>query len=137
MAIPFKSMHPAQTIRPYLEEFVLDKDQDWSEMLFDLSREKLLSIISLPSHMDRWISRSLEGKMTVRVAGISSGVQLLYAAGHQLIYTVLAIASAGVGIYFHHIGDMELARYAAYGSGGCIALLFLSMIRARRHRRGL
>ncbi len=130
-------MNPAQTIRPYLEDFVLDKDQDWSEMLFDLAREKLMAFLALPSQIDRFINRSLEGKTSIRVTGITAAAQLLYAASHQLIYTFLSIASAGVSLYFYHVGDAEMTRYTGYASASCIFLLIVSMIRARRFRRKL
>jgi predicted unusual protein kinase regulating ubiquinone biosynthesis (AarF/ABC1/UbiB family) len=130
-------MNPADTIRPYLEEFVLGKDRDWSEMLFDLSREKMMAFLQLPAHVEKVINRSLAGQMTFNVKGVPSAARLLYAAGHQLICALLAMAAAGVGLYFHHKGEIELAHYSWYGSGGFILLLLLSMFRARKHKRGL
>ncbi|MCP4197299.1 MAG: AarF/ABC1/UbiB kinase family protein [Proteobacteria bacterium] len=128
-------MKPTETIRPYLQEFVLGKDQDWSEVLFDLSREKLLAFLSLPAQIDKAITRSLAGKVTFRVAGIKTGSELLYAAGQQLMFTLLAIASGGLGIYFLEKGEHDLARHSAYVTGGFLIAIILSMIRARRSRR--
>ncbi|MDJ0765235.1 MAG: AarF/ABC1/UbiB kinase family protein [Myxococcota bacterium] len=128
------NMNPTQTIRPYLEEFVLGKDRDWSEMLFDLAREKMLSFLSIPHHIEKAIDRTLEGNVTFRVKGIQSGVERLYAMGRQMTYAFMASAAACIGIYFHHTSDATLARYAAYTSGGFIVLLILSMLRARRFR---
>jgi predicted unusual protein kinase regulating ubiquinone biosynthesis (AarF/ABC1/UbiB family) len=130
-------MNPADTIRPYLEEFVLGKDRDWSEMLFDLSREKLLAVLQLPHLVDKAISRTLSGKVGFRIHGLAPAAQVLYAAGNQLVFTALALGSAGIGVYFHHHQEPRLARYAAWACGGCLALLFLSMLRARRWRRRL
>jgi ubiquinone biosynthesis protein len=128
-------MNPADTIRPYLEEFVLGKDRDWSEMLFDLSRDKLMAVLQLPHMVDKAIARTLEGKVGFRIHGLAPAAQILYAAGHQLIFTALALGAAGIGIYFHHHGEPRLARYGAWACGGCLALLLLSMLRARRWRR--
>ncbi|MDD5308155.1 MAG: AarF/UbiB family protein [Deltaproteobacteria bacterium] len=128
-------MNPADTIRPYLEEFVLGKDRDWSEMLFDATRDKVLSFLSLPAEFQKLITRTLSGKVSFQVEGLSAGSQLLYEAGHQIIFTFVGCAAAGVAIYLHHIGEFELARYAAYGVGGLGGLVLLSMIRARRWRR--
>ena len=130
-------MNPADTIRPYLEEFVLGKDRDWSEMLFDLSRDKLLSFLAIPGHVEKVINRTLAGNVSFRVDGISAGVELLYAAGHQLIFTVLALASAGIGVYFNEIDAHRFARWAVYGTGGFVCLLVLSMFRARKHHSRL
>ncbi|HUT78055.1 MAG TPA: AarF/UbiB family protein [Polyangia bacterium] len=130
-------MNPADTIRPYLEEFVLGKDRDWSEMLFDLSREKLLAVLQLPHMVDKAISRTLAGKVGFRIHGLAPAAQVLYAAGQQLVFTALALGSAGIGVYFHYHQEPRLARYAAWACGGCLALLLLSMLRARRWRRRL
>jgi predicted unusual protein kinase regulating ubiquinone biosynthesis (AarF/ABC1/UbiB family) len=128
-------MKPTETIRPYLQEFVLGKDQDWSEVMFDLSREKLLAFLSLPAQIDKVITRSLAGKVTFRVAGIKTGSELLYAAGQQLMFALLAIASGGLGVYFLEKGEHDLARHCAYATGGFLIAIILSMVRARRSRR--
>ncbi len=128
------AMNPAESIRPYLEEFVLGKDRDWSEMLFDLSKEKLLSFLALPGQIDRAIERTLAGKVTFRVDGIQAGAEMLYSAGRQLIYTLLAIASGAFGVYCHETGAADLALYSAYSASGFGILLLLSMIRSRRFR---
>ncbi len=128
-------MNPALTIRPYLEEFVLGKDQDWSEVLFNLLQEKLLSVISLPGVVEKAVNRTLAGQVTFKVSGVSNGVERLYAAGHQLIFTFLSIASAGVALYFYDTGDLHNARHAGYTGAGFLALVFWSMFRARRYRK--
>jgi predicted unusual protein kinase regulating ubiquinone biosynthesis (AarF/ABC1/UbiB family) len=129
------NMNPAHTIRPYLEEFVLGKDKNWSELLFELLQEKLLSFISLPGVVEKAVSRTLAGQVKFKVQGLSNGVERLYAAGHQLIFSALAMASAGVGLYFYDTGHTEYATRAGYTAVGFIALLFLSMLRARRYRK--
>lgn len=128
-------MNPADTIRPYLEEFVLGKDRDWSEMLFDVTREKLFSFLSMPSLAEKVVNRSLAGKVSFRVEGIQRASDQLYAAAHQLMYTLLASVSAGAAIYCHSHGEAELARYAACVAGGFGFLTVISMLRARRHGR--
>ena len=128
-------MNPADTIRPYLEEFVLGKDRDWSEMLFDVTREKILAFLSLPTLLEKVVNRSLAGKISFRVEGISPAADLLYSATHQLIFALCGIASGATGIYFHHCGRKDLAEYAVYTAGGFGLLVLLSMIRARKFRR--
>ncbi len=128
-------MNPADTIRPYLEEFVLGKDRDWSEMLFDVTREKILAFLSLPTLLEKVVNRSLAGKISFRVEGISPAADLLYSATHQLIFALCGIASGATGIYFHHCGRKDLTEYAVYTAGGFGLLVLLSMIRARKFRR--
>lgn len=128
-------MNPAATIRPYLEEFVLGKDRDWSEMLFDVTRERLLAFLSLPTLFEKFVNRTLAGQVSFRVEGMGPAADLLYAGTHQMIYTLLAIAAGGLAVYLHHTGEDYLARIAAYGSGGFLALLLFSMFRARKFRQ--
>jgi predicted unusual protein kinase regulating ubiquinone biosynthesis (AarF/ABC1/UbiB family) len=130
-----ENMNPADTIRPYLEEFVLGKDRDWSEMLFDVTREKLFAFLQLPSLAEKAVSRSLAGKVSFRVEGLERSADLLYAAAHQLAYTFLAAVGGCVAFWCYGRGDLELARYAAYGAGAFALLTVLSMLRARRNRR--
>jgi ubiquinone biosynthesis protein len=128
-------MNPTDTIRPYLEEFVLGKDRDWSEMLFDLSREKLLSFLQLPHQIEGALKKTMAGKIGFRIREIPPAAELLYAGGRQLVYILLALGTAGVGIYLHHIGRGQYARWAAYAAGGLLVLALLSAIRARRFKR--
>ena len=130
-----RNMNPADTIRPYLEEFVLGKDRDWSEMLFDVTREKLFAFLQLPAMAEKVVARSLAGKVSFRVEGMQKSADLLYAAAHQLMFTLLASVSACAAIYCHSRGEFEIARYAAYIAGAFGLLTVLSMLRARRHRR--
>lgn len=130
-------MNPAATIRPYLEEFVLGKDRDWSEMLFDVSREKIVSLLNLPNLVEKVLDRSLAGKVTFKVEGINEGVERLYAASHQLIYALFSCVSTGIAIYFHSNEDMQSFQYAIYAALGSVGLFLLSVLSARRfrHRR--
>jgi ubiquinone biosynthesis protein len=129
------NMNPADTIRPYLEEFVLGKDRNWSQMLFDVTREKILAFLSLPKLLEKIVNRSLAGTISFRVEGISPAADLLYSATHQLIFALFGIAAGATGIYFHHCGREDLMEYAAYTAGGFGVLVLLSMIRARKFRR--
>ncbi|MCU0663797.1 MAG: AarF/UbiB family protein, partial [Myxococcota bacterium] len=107
-------MKPAEIIRPYLEEFVFGKDRDWSEMLLDLMRDKLLAVLKLPGQIDKAIARTLDGQVSFRIQGIDPAARLLYAAGHQLVFTALSISSVGVCLYFFDHGAQRLAEIAAY-----------------------
>jgi ubiquinone biosynthesis protein len=126
--------NPAAIIRPYLEEFVIGKDRDWSEMVFDLLQEKLLSFISLPAIIDKTLNRTLQGKVSFQIAGLSPGVERLYASMHQLILTLLTLGATGVGLFFYDRGDMWRAEWAGWGAGLFLGLLFLSVLKARRYR---
>ncbi len=127
-------LNPASIIRPYLEEFVIGKDRDWSEMLFDMLQEKLLSFISLPGIIEKTLNRSLAGKVSFQVEGLSHGVERIYAAGHQLICSLFVIAASGAALYFYDHRELEFAKWAGYTAAAFGGFLVLSIVRARRYR---
>jgi predicted unusual protein kinase regulating ubiquinone biosynthesis (AarF/ABC1/UbiB family) len=126
--------NPASIIRPYLEEFVIGKDREWSEMIFDLLQEKLLSFISLPGIIEKALNRSIQGKISFQVSGLSRGVERLYASVHQLIFTLLTLGATGIGLFFYDRGDMWRAEWAGKGAALFFGLLLFSMLKARRYR---
>ncbi len=127
-------LNPVSIVRPYLEEFVFGKDRDWTEMLFNMLQEKALSVISLPGMIEKTLNRSLAGQVTFQVGGLSAGVERLYAAGHQLIFALFAIASGGVSLFFYSRNEMDKSETAAYTTLVFGGLILLSMLKARRFR---
>ena len=51
--------------------------------------------------MQRLVSRSNRGELEVRVPDVAQGARLVYAAAHQIIYSMLAV-SAGIIAYLAH-----------------------------------
>jgi hypothetical protein len=96
-----------------------------------------MAFLQMPAQVEKFITRAISGQLTYNVKGFPSAARLLYAGGHQLICALLSIAAGGAGIYFHHEGEIDIAHYCWYGAGGFIALLLVSMLRARKHKRGL
>ena len=126
--------NPASIVRPYLEEFVIGKDKEWSDMIFDLLQEKMLSFISLPAIIGKTLNQSLQGKISFQVQGLPQGMERLYASVHQLIFTLLTLGATGVSLFFYDRGDMLRADWAIRGAGAFFGALLLSMLRARKYR---
>lgn len=128
-----------QVIRPYLEEFVLGKDQDWSVFVLNTGKELALSAVALPGEMKKFITRAMHGELEVRFRGIDEHARLLYALGHQVIYAALGIAAACFWMALEGRGRLEEARWASWGAVGCGVMLALSFLvnrsKGRRRRR--
>ena len=45
------TLNPMQVIRPYLEEFVLGKDRDWSAFVIDSTKDVAATVFALPAEM--------------------------------------------------------------------------------------
>jgi predicted unusual protein kinase regulating ubiquinone biosynthesis (AarF/ABC1/UbiB family) len=133
------SLNPMDVIRPYLEEFVLGKDRDWSSLLVNTTKDVATSVLALPSDIKKFLERARRGELEVRFRGIDEHARLIYSLGHQVIYTALAITAGAFGVIFDGRGNLQAAEYAWYAAGASGALLLFSMaatrLRLRRRRR--
>ena len=128
------SLNPMRTIQPYLQEFVLGRERDWIGLTRSALRDMALSAITIPEGIQRFLTRANRGELQVQVQGLREGANLVYAAAHQLMFSILAAAAAVIGYLSRERGDMGLARGA-----GALAVFFLlclagSILAARRWR---
>jgi hypothetical protein len=118
-------------IRPYLEEFVLGKEKDWSSFVMTTTKEVALSAISLPSELKKFMTRASRGEMEVRWHNLEESARLIYTLGHQLIYTLVMLTAAVLGYVLHERGHPRHARLAAYVAALGAVLLVGSFLGAR------
>jgi predicted unusual protein kinase regulating ubiquinone biosynthesis (AarF/ABC1/UbiB family) len=130
-------LNPMQVIRPYLEEFVLGKDRDWSKLVVETTREVASTALALPGDLRKFLARAQRGQMEVRFRGLDESARLIYTLGHQVIYTACGIASGVLAVVFDGRGQVERAHAATWVAGGAFAFLLLSLLstRARLNRR--
>jgi predicted unusual protein kinase regulating ubiquinone biosynthesis (AarF/ABC1/UbiB family) len=131
------TLNPMEVIRPYLEEFVLGKDRDWSQLFVNTTKDVAASVLALPSEIKKVIGKVQRGEVEVRFRGIDEHARLVYALGHQIIYAALTITSGAFGVIFDGRQELVRARYAFWAAGGFASLLLLSIAttRARLKRR--
>jgi predicted unusual protein kinase regulating ubiquinone biosynthesis (AarF/ABC1/UbiB family) len=131
------ALNPMEVIRPYLEEFVLGKDRDWSALFVDTTKDIAASVVALPGEVKKFLQRAQRGELEVRFRGIDEHARLLYALGHQMIWTVLGMGATAAAVVFDGRGQPESARIAWWTAGGSAVLLAWSMLttRARLKRR--
>ncbi len=128
-------MNPMTIIRPYLQEFILGKEQDWSQFLVKTLREGVMTFLTLPGDSKRLITRSLRGDLELRFKGMDEPAELLYALGHQIIYAMFTVAGGVGALVFYQQGRFDLAPWCG-GGGALFALaLFVSMWRNRQRAR--
>ncbi|HEY4188408.1 MAG TPA: AarF/UbiB family protein [Polyangia bacterium] len=129
-------LNPAPIIEPYLERFLLGEKRQWSELAIDAGRETVLSALSLPGQIERFMSRALRGELDIRVANLDEQARLLYLASEQRLWGMLGATAAVVALVFH-----ELRRSSPVGLVSGIAagvfglLLLLSRLNGRRSLR--
>jgi predicted unusual protein kinase regulating ubiquinone biosynthesis (AarF/ABC1/UbiB family) len=121
------AMAPMRTIQPYLEEFVLGREQDWVALVRSAVKDMALSALTLPEGLNRFIARANRGELEVRVQGLRESADLVYAAAQQLVFGVLA-AGAGVIAYLARVrGDRLMATGSALAAAAFLAGVLRSM----------
>ena len=130
-------MNPMAVIRPYLEEFVLGDDRDLATLVMNAVKDSALSALSVPDDLRKYLAKAMRGEVETRFRGLNESAQLLYAASHQVIYTLFCIAAAGAAVILHGLRD-RIGVVAALGASGFFFFcLLVSFWRARRFRRRL
>lgn len=128
-------MNPMAVIRPYLEEFVLGEDRDFATLMMNAVKDTAMSALAVPDDVRKYLAKSMRGELEMRFRGLHEGANLMYALGHQLIYTLFALTGLVFGVVFYMQGA-RIPMYVAAGVGGFFLLcLFGSMVLARRWRR--
>ena len=66
------TLNPVQVIRPYLEEFVLGKDRDWSAFVIDSTKDVAATVFALPAEVRKFVQKAQRGELEVRFKGSTS-----------------------------------------------------------------
>lgn len=127
-------VRPMELVRPYLRDFLLGEDGDWSAFLVDTGKEVAVQFLGLPAELRRFLSRASSGRLQVQVKGLAHHTQAMYALGHQLIYALVAMGAGGVGAYLKIHGSKSDAE-AAFLAAGIATVFFLGSVwRQSRNR---
>ena len=133
------TLNPMEVIRPYLEEFVLGKDRDWSTLLVNTTKDIATSGLALPSELKKFLGRAQRGELEIRFRGIDEHARLIYALGHQLIWAALGITAGAFGMIFDGRHETAAAHYCFYAAGAFTFFLLGSRVswrfRLKRRRR--
>jgi ubiquinone biosynthesis protein len=125
------NMSPPAVIRPYLEEFVLGPEKDWSDFVVTTTKDLAMSALALPGEMKKFMARASRGELEVRWRNLDDAAQLVYKLGHQLIYTLIMLTGGVLGFVLDERGHPGKARVAAWIAVGAATLLVGSFISMR------
>lgn len=129
------SWNPMTVIRPYLEDVVFGYDRDWGELLRGSIKDMARTAITIPEDLQRALVRVNRGDLEVRVPEITDAARVLYAASHQLIYSILGAVAGIVAFQAYDRGRTLLAVALTAGGIVCLGALAVSMVRTREPRR--
>jgi predicted unusual protein kinase regulating ubiquinone biosynthesis (AarF/ABC1/UbiB family) len=125
--------NPMTVIRPYLMDVMLGTERDWTVVVRESLRQMATTALVLPQQLQETLGRVNRGELEVRVPDIARSARLIYAGLHQTIFGALA---AGSGVIAYLAYDRAQSRVAGWAMGvsvAFLALMFISMARAR-HR---
>ena len=126
--------NPMTVIRPYLEDVVLGKDRDWSQVLRGAVAAMARRAVTLPDDLQRALDRLNRGELQVKVPELERSARMVYAGAHQLIYCVLATASGVLAYQAYDRGRERIADALGAVSAVLLLSLFVSMRRVARGR---
>jgi predicted unusual protein kinase regulating ubiquinone biosynthesis (AarF/ABC1/UbiB family) len=126
------AMAPMRTIQPYLEEFVLGRDQDVVALVRSAVKDMALSVLTLPQGVTRLVARANRGDLEVRVQGLRESANLVYAAAQQLVFGVLAAGSGVIAYLARSRGDRFMTTSASIAAALFLFGMLRSMWKAKR-----
>ena len=129
------NIRPMHLIRPYIKQFLLGDGGDWSEFVVTTSKELFVQYVGLPTELRRFLTRASTGRLETRVKGLKDGHRMLYALGHQLIYTAIGIAAVSLATVYHLNGEYDLAQTCSWVAGGAGLFLVGSIWRQSKLNR--
>jgi len=129
------SWNPITVIRPYLEDVVLGRERDWGDLLRGSIKDMARTAIAIPDDLQRVLGRVNRGELEVRVPEITDAAHMLYAASHQLIYSILGAVAGIVAFQAYDRGRTLLAVTLTIGGIACLGALVVSMATTRRPPR--
>jgi ubiquinone biosynthesis protein len=129
------SLNPMEVIRPYLEEFVLGKERDWSALVLQSTKDVASTALALPGEVRKFLQRAQRGDLEVRLRGLDEHARLIYVLGHQVIYAALCITSGAFAVVFDGRHRVEIAKWCGYAAAGFAALLLISIVATRSRLR--
>ncbi len=127
--------NPFTVIRPYLQELLQGGDGDFVERLSSIAKEMALSAMALPTDLRRLVGKTQRGDIEVRLRGLRESAELLYALGHQILWTGCAMFCGVFAWQASLHGDARLARWAGGAGIAFLVLLAGALVRGRRLRR--
>jgi predicted unusual protein kinase regulating ubiquinone biosynthesis (AarF/ABC1/UbiB family) len=128
-------LNPAPIIQPYLERFLLGDKRDWSELAMDAGRDTILSALSLPGQLQRFMSRAMRGELDIRVANLEDQARLLYLASEQRLWGGLGATAVVLAVVFDGRAQPR-ATWAAWIAAGIFGTFLLISRLAGRRRLG-
>ncbi|RME97789.1 MAG: AarF/ABC1/UbiB kinase family protein [Bacteroidetes bacterium] len=123
--------NPMQVVRPYVQEFVLEGQQDLVGFVTRLLRETAGEVLGLPSELQRVLKQTRRGGLDVGSVDVRQGSRLIY-LGLQQLGLVLLLIAVGVGTYLAWQAGEVLWYRLGFGGMGLLLWGWWRSVRAAK-----
>ena len=131
-----ETMNPLDTVRPYLQKFVLGEKEDWIKFVGDLIQRTASSLIALPDELRKTLKTIDKGNLKVEITGLTQGAKLLYHLGQQVMFTLLTISAVTFTYLLYDAQKFDLSKYGLAASVLCLLLLIRSFQQGKKIKQG-
>lgn len=130
-------LQPMALLRPYIAELLLGQERDWKTVAASVVKDLAATAVTLPGDLKKLLQKAQRGELEMHTRGLVEGAELVYAAGHQLLWGLLAMGHGGLAYFASTRGDAGFALAAGFGSGFFFLCLGVSLWRTRKTERRL
>ncbi len=128
-------INPMNTIKPYLEGFVLGKNKNWIKFIKEIIKDYATTVIKLPQELNQTLTKLNKGEINVKVKDIQESADLLYTLGHQVLYGLFCMVTGGLAYFSHNNNEPILMKWLGGVSVFFAICLSVSMLKVRKRRR--
>ena len=97
---------PMNTIKPYLKELVF-KEEGFRKIVLNAIKHQANILLGMPKKTDDFLTKANAGKLKLKVEGQAEIGNKLYALGHQIIYSIMAVLSIFAAVYCNELGKIS------------------------------
>jgi len=126
---------PMEIIYPYIRDYVLGPERDWTQIFVESVKNTVLTYLTLPEQVEKFVRRSLQGQVEMQVRGVVPQLERVARAGRQLTYALLTLGAWIGFLYFDHVGDGVWMDRCLAAVGAGLVLIVGSRIAGRRRVR--
>lgn len=125
--------NPLDVVRPYAQQFLMGEKEGIRSFVTGLMRRSVSTTLGLPDELHQVLQKAKKGELDINNPDVILGAKLMYSVGQQLIFTLLLLATVGLGFLFHRQGESEYTRYTFWVGGFFLFLLFRAIRRGGKY----
>lgn len=104
-----ENLNPIEIVMPYVEKFLLGDEKKLSEILLSTSKDLILSYISLPEDIRRFIKKANNEGLRINARGLKKELSGIRQSVSLVAVSLMAMTSGILSFLLHDRGQLETA----------------------------